>query len=398
MKLYAQHGYGPGEKLTTGLSQNLIDGVVLGAKDTSSAQLGNVIEGLLKANSNAEIFFDSHYYASILPRNQGHRLGNLGGYDYWDDIVRNDLFFIEQANIQNDIRRVLEFQNQFSLAAFIAPNILIRHTLNSRDGVTATSFINHTANIARSVNPNRRVLSTLALSREALLDTSELERFVHLITSLTSPPNGFYLVLALAGTSNSELFHADVIANLLYLVSSLKLNGFEVVSGYSDLLGPVFASIGTDAGCSGWFQTLRMFSLNRFDPSAGGGKPPRPLYLCNLLYNRILVSELLPAYAVEPSVRNQFPTDDAYFVDGEVVEPENKTEECSQSWDTLGRLQDAFSQGTRRQRLAGLVNHIQNAKTLYESLRRQGVTFESKSSDGHLQPLLHGIAEFQRTL
>lgn len=398
MKLYAQHGYGPSDKLTSGLSDGVLDGVVLGAKDTSADQIDVLITGLKNAKPDADVLFDSHYYASILPRDQDYRLGNLKSYPYWSDVARNDLFFLDQANIQMDLRQCLQYQNKPALSTFIAPNIVVRGTLNSRDGVAASLFINHAAVIAHDINAEKPVLATIALSREALLDSAELERFVHLITSLKNPPDGFYLLLALAGPLNSELFHADVIENLLYLVSSLKLNGFEVVMGYSDLVGPILASVGLDAGCSGWFQTLRMFSLNRFEGASGGGKPARALYLSLRLFNRILVSELFPAVIADRKVRNGFAPDDAYFIGEEVVEPETRSAECIQSWDTLQRLQNTFGIGTQRDRLKTLEAFLQEALTLYKSLRRRGMTFESKSSDTHLAPALQGLAQFQRNL
>jgi hypothetical protein len=398
MKLYAQHGYGPGDKLNSGLSAGVLDGVVLGAKDTSKEQIDALIAGLKNAKPDADILFDPHYYASILPRDQDYRLGNLKSYPYWGDAARNDLFFLDQANIQKDLRQCLEYQNTLPLSAFIAPNIVVRQTLNSRDGVSASLFINHASVIADEVNAHRPVLATIALSREALLDSAELERFVQIITSLKNPPNGFYVLLALSGPLNSELFHADVIANLLFLVSSLKLNGFEVVMGYSDLIGPILAIAGLDAGCSGWFQTLRMFSLNRFEAGPGGGKPPRPSYLSRRLFNRIFVSELLPAVIADPNVQNGFASDDAYFIDEEVKEPETKAEECIQSWDTLQRLQNTFSAGTQRERLKNVQAFLQEALALYKSLRRRGLSFELKSSETHLEPALEGIAQFQRNL
>ena len=398
MKLYAQHGFGPGEKITSGLTGQVLDGAIIGAKDTSEAQIGNLISQLQQINPDADFLFDCHYYASAIPVRVNNRLGGLESYPYWGTQTRNNLYFLNQANIENDITTCLQFQETLPVSSFIAPNIVVRQTLNSRDGAISSLFINRAATISRQINSNRSVLATLALSREALLDVNELEQFIHLITSLSSPPDGFYLILSLTGPLQSELFHSDVIASLLYLVSSLKLNGFQVVVGYSDLVGPVLAAAGADAGCSGWFQTLRMFSMNRFEPSAGGGKQPRPQYLSMRLFNRIFIGELLSATALEPSVRNNLDSDAYYFEGNEVYEPENKTLECLQSWDALKALQDQISAGSIRDRLARLTELVGEARALYESLRMMGVTFETKSSEAHLVPILQGITNFQQTL
>jgi hypothetical protein len=398
MKLYAQHGYGPGDKLSAGVAAGVVDGVVFGAKDMPPVQLPGHIAALQQARASTELLFDPHYYACGIPRHADNRLGKLEDYPYWGNVQRNAAYFLNQRNIEADIRACVQFQSTLPLYGTIAPNILIRHGLNSREGTLASSFINLCAGISRDVQADRRVFATLALSREALIDSDELEQFVHLITSLSDPPDGFYVLLALAGPAATEVFHATVVANLLFLVSSLKLNGFEVIVGYSDLMGPILAAAEADAGCSGWFSTLRMFSLNRFEPSSGGGKPPRPVYLSMRLFNRILVSELDLAYTLDPAVRNGLPTDAPYFQGGAVSEPNNKAEECLQSWEALRILQQDIGVGPREARVDRVITMLQDAHAAYEALRRQGLVFETKSSDSHLNPAIQGIRAFQATL
>jgi hypothetical protein len=397
MKLYAQHGFGPGTKIKEGITAGLLDGVIISAKDVSTEQLGLQMNELRGIRDSIDILLDTQYYASILPDHEDNRLGNLATYPYWIETPQNDLYFLDPKNIEGDIRKCLEFQTELPVTSHIAPNIVVRGSLNSREGLIATSFLNETKRVAKEVGSSRKTFCTLALSREAILDSRELAHFVQLITSLPNPPDGIYFLLALSGAIQSETFHGDVIAGLLYLVSALKLNGFEVIVGYSDLMGPILATVGADAGASGWFATLRHFSLNRFAPGSGGGQPARSVYLSVSLFNRILLGELLAAVTLEPAVKNGISTDGSYFDENGVIEPETKTKECLQSWEALRKLHGLFTEGQENVRLIALMDHVRKAKVLYSSLRKQGVLFEAKSSDAHLDPILQGISDFQRS-
>jgi hypothetical protein len=397
MKLYAQHGFGPGTKIRDGVRAGFLDGVIFGAKDVPNEQLGVQINELREIRDSIDVLLDTQYYASILPHDADNRLGNLEAYPYWVEAPKNDLYFLDPNNVRKDIRLCLEFQTRLPVTGLVAPNIVVRGSLNSREGLIATSFLNETGSVAKDLGSGLKTFSTLALSREAILDSRELAQFVHLITSLPNPPDGVYLLLALSGALQSEIFHADVIAGLLFLVSALKLNGLEVVVGYSDLIGPVLATVGADAGASGWFSTLRYFSLNRFAPGSGGGQPARALYLSVSVFNRLLLGELLAAVAAEPAVKNAISTDGPYFDETGVIEPETKTQECLQSWEALRSLYVRFGEGTETARLSALIDHVRKAKAIYNSLKKKGVSFEVKSSDAHLDPILEGINNFQRT-
>lgn len=397
MKLYAQHGFGPGEKIERGLAAGVIDGVILGAKDIAPGQIEDCIGKWRAAASESEVLFDSQFHACMLPHHDDNRFGHLPDYGYWGSGCRAQSDLMRQDRVDAELTSCLEFQATLHVSALIAPNIVVRRSLDSREAAIATAFITRSARLGRKADPQRRVFATLALSREALLDRSELESFVELLVSLDEPPDGFYVLLACAGSVPSEVFHEEVISNLLFLVYSLKLNGFEVVVGYSDTLGPLLATAGADAGASGWFNTLRIFSLNRFAPSKGGGKQARLTYLSSALFNRILVSELTTAVRFNAAVRNRLPTDRPYFSANEVIEPD-RPQECLQSWEALRRLQLEFCNGTLAQRLARLDTHVAAAVTHYAALKERGLVFETKSSGSHLRAVEDGLAEFRREL
>ena len=63
MKLFAQHGASEGEKITEGLAQGLLDGVIYSPRDVSLASLKDKLSTVGKASPTAERLVDPQYYA-----------------------------------------------------------------------------------------------------------------------------------------------------------------------------------------------------------------------------------------------------------------------------------------------------------------------------------------------
>src|SRR5205085_961965 len=102
----------------------------------------------------------------------------------------------------------------------------------------------------------------------------------------------------------SDIYNADVIAAWMLINHTLRVNGFDVINGCSDILTPFLAASGASAGAVGWWSNLRTFSLDRFAPAAGGGRLPIPRYLSVNLLNRITFTELDALRALVPGILN----------------------------------------------------------------------------------------------
>jgi hypothetical protein len=151
---------------------------------------------------------------------------------------------------------------------------------------------------------------------------------------LDSPPDGFYLIIASrSAEAFSDIYHTDVVANWMMLNLSLSINGFQVINGYSDILTPFLGAAGGQAGATGWWSNLRMFSIERFFPSVGG-RLPIVRYLSKSLLNRITFSEKEAISPFVPSIINKLPHDSDYN-----PEPE-RSEEVLQSWEVLKSLNE----------------------------------------------------------
>jgi len=398
MKLYAQHGFGPGRKITEGLEAQVIDGFIIGAKDISPTTLQTATTEWLAANPNADFLFDPQYYALQVSQHADNRLGYLVEHGIWDNSRRNESFLRNQTSAKGDIRRALEFQEELGVTHLIAPNIVVNRSLDSREGLISEGLLTMAPEVHMELGFAKPLYCTLAISAEAIGDREEVERLSNNLASLNPKPDGIYLLVSTSGDV-TDLYSPRRYGNILFLIFSLKLNGYNVIWGYSDIIGAVAASTGLNASASGWAGTLRNFSLSRFGPPAAGGARPRTKFFSKRLLNRILLGELRSASRFEGSVLNTLPTDSSYFNGGNIIEPEDETSKCLQSWGGLKALQDELeSTGDIQTDLENAKNAVENADALYRTLENQAIRFETSTSRRHLQSIIESIEFLQAQL
>ncbi len=393
MKLFAQHGAQAGEKVAEGLSQELLDGVVFSPRDIGVDVLRSKLADMAENWPSAERLFDPQYYAVFLTENQEARLGYLAD-DYSVYLQQRRRGQLErEANVRKDVRATLEFQQPLSVTALIAPGILIPRSLNSVETVIAKNFIRVAAEEHAELKDPRKVFATLAVSREALVDKQELIEFVNEITALETPPHGFYLLVAARNTeARSDIYHADVIAGWMFLNHVLKLNGFEVINGYSDILTPFLGAAGGTAGCLGWWSNLRAFSLDRFAPSVGGGRLPIQRYLSVGLLNRITYFELNAVRSLRlPGILNGLPLDELYPTD-DGSSPE-RAKEVLQSWEAVRELNRQLVPSDLNESLRRCAKAVTMASRIYDTIP---LPLDGKSNREHLDPLREGMQLFAR--
>lgn len=390
MKLYAQHGYGEGEKTNQGLQNGIISGAVYGAKDITPDRLNDRLNEIAALTPAAGRIFDPQYYVSLIGSDPNIRLGRLEEYPYFAIRRRGQLESNEL--IADEIRKVIEFQQKLSVTSVVSPNILISRSFDSVEAVIAKNFIRNAKKVSKTFGDKRPLFATLAISREALIDFAELEGFLNDITLLNEPPDGFYLLIgARSIEARTDLYNADVIAAWMLLNYSLKINGYQVINGYSDLISPFLGAVGGDIGCTGWWSNLRTFSLDRFAPESTGGRLPVQRYLSTKLLNRITFYELDALRKIIPDVINDLSTDKNY--EGE---PERAVE-VLQSWEALSSLLNSLTgSGDSSKSLGNCATALKVAEDLYTSINAIPYRLDTKSDDTHLEPLREGMNLFKR--
>jgi hypothetical protein len=276
----------------------------------------------------------------------------------------------------------------------IAPNIVIPQTLNSAEAVIAKNFIRNTRQVWSDIGDDRPIYATLAIDSDALRDRRALEEFLNDITLLNDPPEGFYLLVRQASSAATEqLIDSSSLAGWMLLNYSLKLNGFEVINGFSDILTPFLCAAGGTAGATGWWSNLKTFALDRFEPAIPGGQQPTPRYLSCGLINSIRFDELHRIRRRLPSVMNGLPSDDFYSEANS--RPSDRTQEMLQTWNAIISLNEQLRDGDVIGNLRTCSAWVEYARDLYSQVNAQGgLPLPGRSNDEHLDPIHYGIQMF----
>jgi hypothetical protein len=403
MKLYAQHGYGQGEKILRGLEKSYIHGVIYSPRDISAPQLRTNISEVLQANANADRFFDPQYFAAYNVTDSEARLGHLKLCEeykksYFTNRRRRELE-LDSKLITEDIEDCLAFQNTLDVTGVISPNILITRSFDSIEGAIAKNFIRIAGQVCVDQHFDKPLYATLAVSREALLDRGELFTFLEDITVLDKRPDGFYVLIA-AGSEDarSDIFYTDVIAGWMLINHSLSLNGYQVINGYSDLLTPFLRIAGAMAGATGWWSNSRMFSLSRFLP-ASGGRLPIPRYLSKVLLNRIShielaqITDLRSRFPRIPNVLNGLETDFLYPLK-QGYEPA-RSDEVLQSWEAIRSLCEDICRENQIETLHLCRAAITRAINAYDEIQ-SNIRLDARSNGEHLIAIQEGLSLFAR--
>jgi hypothetical protein len=396
MDILAQHGYGCADRVIRGLNEGIINGVIFGAKDIGREKLEGKIAEVRAAHPNAQCLFDPQFYASLVAGQNGARLGSLVGsdpYPYFAPRRRRDLE--REGIVMSDLRNVLEFQHELDVTAAIAPSIVIPKSLNSLHTVIAKDFLRNARGVWNELGGDRPLYATLAISSAALEDKSELEEFLEEITEIEDRPDGFYLLLEKPdGAIPDSLTEVNELSRWMLINYTLKLNGFSVINGYTDLLAPYLGAAGADAVASGWFNTLKAFSLKKFEPTDSFARRPVPRYSSAALLKSIRHTELQNIRGAWPQVLNDEATD-AYY-DPEYGSSPEGSEEAMQNWDCLRLMADnLIMEGDVMASLNSCREALDGAEELYAEFNQHGITLREKSSNQHVGMIREELRDFE---
>src|SRR6266404_3287483 len=106
MRVFAQHGHQPSDKITRGLEEGAIDGVIFSSRYLNPDKVQEKLDDAYLANPAAEILLDSEFYASRLKGTPNSQLGYLERQSYLKTYRRRDL--VRTEVVERALREVYQ--------------------------------------------------------------------------------------------------------------------------------------------------------------------------------------------------------------------------------------------------------------------------------------------------
>ncbi len=393
MKMLAQQGHGPTEKITRGLHDGVISGAILSPRYIAPQKMQEKITEWMVPT--ADLLIDPEIYAAGLAGTPNAKLGSLEEWEHFGLPRRSEL--LSGRGVSATIENAIRAQSEYPVSAYIAPNVHISEA-DSFDAAIAISFIAQSKSaVAGAGVPDKPVLATLSIDREALTDHSHFEELLTILTGLDVRPDGFYLLVASGSVDSdgrhvrSDLYHSHVIANWMFLNHALSINGFRVVNGCADLFSPVLALCGADACATGWNAGQRQHSMVNFiRPPNEFRRTPLVRYVSNALLARIKQDEYDSFREFVPAVRNHLPSDEYY------ERETTREEEALQCWDALSRLSNSVIEGDLANSVSAFIGRIEEARRCWSALTEHGFTEGVEARMEQLDAMSDGLERFMQ--
>jgi hypothetical protein len=340
MPILAQHGFGDGCKMSSGLTNGFVAGAIMSPRDLTYNSLKTKIEELRKISDKSILLFDPQYYATLVAKEPGARMGNLlSDYSgYFSDKQLKELR--REKPISEVINKVYQFQKATTgLSGIILPNILIQDGLRSESANIAKLFLEISDEIAAENNGSESAWLTLALGNSCFRSNKDLENLANEITGMGFKSKGIYLLCETTPGNGVNPWHEPhLLSGMMYLNYILSASGYEVINGYSFDNAPFLAAAGGSHFASGWYNTSRYFSLDRYRVSAGMAKRPNRKYLSRALWTRLDFATIRPFLESFPWLFNSNTTDELFQVDSL-----SEDDECQQHWEALDNFTSEVS-------------------------------------------------------
>lgn len=391
--IYAQHGYGKADKIETGIREGLLTGVILGPRNEQPDKMVQFANALRQEFQNQiTILFDPQFYiANIAHPNPGP----LADYTYYRAGLSRGSF-VSPTDVHRYADEALTYQTGLPLDRLVSPTVLFS---DFRDPWSQISLLlaQESITVHSTLPDPPPLLVSLTFDEAALRNRDAMDEFLNIISLWDIA--GFYVLVRQNDPTYPAQFEESTLASLIYLVYTLsERNDFEVVCGYADLVALPLHAVGASATGVGWFNTLRQFSLSRFQPPSGG-QPARMRYTSRPLINSILVvPELQTAYqlGLMDEVLSGTARDGVFATGSPANAQWPNSASYLHHWEVVsGIAGEIASQGTVSDRLTYLEGQMQGALGQYAVLDDAGVPFEAATGPRNLTLGLRAIRSFR---
>lgn len=248
MSFLLQQGWGMMAIDVELVSAGVAAGVILSPRVSSPEQLAEHAEEI--RDLGGQIHVDPQFY---VPATEHSRIRN---FPFWNGIVYDTTAFAE-GGATSFCDRVIEYELELQVNGVLLPGAYT-NTGDSEWRDMQACFVECGA----GARLDRPVYMTLAVGPDLVANRATFDVVVDEVVS--APVQGVYFLVR---HPNDQFLVSDdsFLYGLLDALLSVRLSGKDVIAGYSNQQGLLYASAGVDTIASGNFRNVRHFNPDIFD-------------------------------------------------------------------------------------------------------------------------------------
>lgn len=256
MTFWIQHGHGKGNKIDTIARTELLTGIVLSPADEDRSSLQATSSAA--QDYDVDTILDPQMYIHTIPGAVARRHESHG-----IEFGEISSLHVSAEEIREQVEAVITANSQLGLKSIVTPS---PYQASFGDVWTPLSLQYARATIANAEMP---VHISLVAEDSAFVDWEQTVRYLDALTTLDFA--GVYLIVGTSGKSYPLLWEPECLSNILRVIYTLtELNQYELIWGYSDIVGVIGLCVGASGAATGWYNSLRMWAPEKWIPQRGG--------------------------------------------------------------------------------------------------------------------------------
>ena len=268
MTFWLQHGYGKAEKLQAVARTGLLTGVVLSPADEERSTLESTV--VTARTWGADLLLDPQLYVHTIA-GAAARCHESHGLHFGDIS-----WFVSPGEIEAQVRAVVLANQNLGIDRIIAPS---PYQASFGNVWTPLSLQYARATVDSTDYP---VYISLVADDSAFSDWEQTLTYLNALTTLDAA--GVYLIVGTSGKTYPLLWEPDRLANILRVVYTLaEFNQYDVLWGYSDIAGILGLAAGASGASTGWYNSLRIWTPEKWIPQSGGRQATPRIFVEPLL-------------------------------------------------------------------------------------------------------------------
>lgn len=255
-----QVGFQGKNRVIEAVSNDFADGGILSPADYTKRQNQEIADEV--KSLDGYVLFDPQFY---IPRTDRQ---DLNTYPYFEARGGDDFstgMFSRRAEREALCQDVLAIQDDFNVDAYISPARYLRNFTSTeldRWLDLTESFVE----VAEKEGRDIPIFVSLPVDGYELKNESRRNRLLNQVTKIDS--DGFYTSVCYNDLDERlPLKGEDNVYSYLKLMSSLRINRYEVIAGHTHQIAHLLFGLGINVFASGHNQNLRAFDVDRWEPS-----------------------------------------------------------------------------------------------------------------------------------